>query len=263
MNFIDKLEKRFGRYIPENITLILLVGQVLSYVLVYSSPRLFPFFLLSGESLLKGEIWRLATYLFGPVSESLLFVIFAWYFFYMLGTALESRWGSFRYLLFLAIAYIGNIIISLLFPFQVIRNSYLYTSLFLAFAHLYPNFQLLLFFIIPVKVKWLGYIAWFGLIASFIFGDISEKAVIFSSVLNFLLFFSSDLIYASRVITKGLFGKTGGKIHKGKPLHVCAACGKNELDNPDMDIRYCNSCFPDTCYCGEHIKSHQHKRAVN
>lgn len=263
MNFFDKFERRFARFIPENITLILLVGQVVSYVLTYSSPRLYSLFLLSGESLYRGEIWRLLTFIFGPVSESLILVIFAWYFFYMLGTALENRWGSYRYLVFLLIAYIGNVIFSLLFPFEVVRNSYLYTSLFLAFAHLYPNFQLLLFFIIPVRVKWLGILAWLGLSASFILSDFSEKALIILSVLNFFIFFSGDLLHAIRVISKGLFGKQNGKLTKGKPLHICMVCGKNELNNPDMEIRYCNTCFPETCYCGEHIKDHQHKKAVN
>lgn len=263
MSFMDKLERRFGRYVPENITMILLVGQVLAYVLVYTNPTFYSYFLLIGERIYMGEVWRLVTFLFGPVSESLLFVIFAWYFFYMLGTALESRWGSFRYLVFLSIAYIGNVIFALIFPSVVVRNSYMYTSLFLTFAHLYPNFQLLLFFIIPIKVKWLGLVAWIGLLLSFLTGSIPMKILIFISVLNYFIFFYKDILLTLKIIIRGLSGSNQKGLPIGKPLHVCAVCGKNEKSNPDMEIRYCNTCFPETCYCGEHIRDHQHKKAVN
>ena len=263
MSIIDRLEKKFARYIPENITMILLVGQVLSYVLVYTNPRFYQYFILIGERLYSGEIWRLVSFPFGPVSESLIFVFFAWYFFYMLGSLLESKWGSFRYLVFLFIAYVGNILFALIFPYTPVRNTYMFTSLFLAFTHLYPNFQLLLFFIIPMKVKWLGYLAWVGLLFTVLFANAPEKILVVVSVANFFMFFLSDIIYAGKVIFRGLTGASIKGVTKGKALHICAVCGKNEVDNPDMEIRYCKACFPETCYCGEHIKSHQHKRAVN
>lgn len=263
MSILEKLERKFARYVPENITMILLVGQVLSYVLVYTNPRFYQYFLLIGEKLYHGEIWRLILFALGPVSESLFFVIFAWYFFYMLGTSLESRWGSFRFLTYLLIAYIGNVLFALFFPFVPVRNTYMFTSLFLAFAHLYPNFQLLLFFIIPVKVKWLGYLAWIGLLFTILFASLPDKILVIVSVFNFFVFFSSDIVYAGKIILRGLTGSTLKSISKGKALHICAVCGKNEKDNPDMEIRYCKTCFPETCYCGEHIISHQHKRAVN
>lgn len=263
MQILNHLEKKFARYLPENITKILLVGQVASYVLVYTQPMYGVYFFLSGESLFAGEVWRLVTFLIGPVSDSLIFVIFAWYFFYLLGTALENKWGTFRLTFYIFISYLATIIFSLLFPTYPIHNSYLYTSLFLAFAHLYPNFQLLLFFLLPLKVRWLGYLAWFGLIVSFLSGNMELKFLILASVLNFLIFFLGDLRYSMKVILKGLQGGSVSTVNKNKPLHICAVCGKNEKDNPDMEIRYCRTCFPETCYCGEHIKDHQHKKAVN
>jgi membrane associated rhomboid family serine protease len=262
MTLLSKLERRFGRYIPDNITKILIVGQVLSYVLVYANPRYGQYFLLNGNSLFRGEVWRLVTFLFGPTSESLIFVIFAWYFFYMLGTALENQWGSFRYLMYLLISYIGMLLFVIIFPDVTIANTYMYASMFLAFAHLFPNFQLLLFFIIPVKVKWLGYLIWFILLITLLFGSIPEKAVTVLSVINFFLFFHGDLRGKSHRVFRAASGSHPEK-KKGKPLHICAVCGKNEIDNPDMEIRYCSKCFPETCYCGDHAQDHQHKRAVN
>jgi membrane associated rhomboid family serine protease len=257
------LERKVGKYIPQNLTIILLVGQVLSYVLTFTNPQYFQYFPLSGKQLINGELWRIITFAIAPVSESLIFVIFAWYFFYMFGTALENKWGSFRYLVYIALSYILTIIFALIFPEAIVTNTYLYASLFLAFVQIYPNFQLLLFFIIPVKVKWLGYLTWFGLISTFLVGELTLKVLIVLSVSNFILFFWKDLFYSLKVIKKGGSKNLKNVFHEGKPLHICAICAKNEVTNPDMEIRYCSQCFPTSCYCGEHIKNHQHKRAVN
>jgi hypothetical protein len=261
MAILNTLERKYGRYVPENLTKILLIGQVVSYVLVYARPELVSYFHLTGRQFFQGQIWRLATILFAPVSESMFFVIFVWYFFYLFGTALENQWGSFRYLIYISIAYLAMIVFSLFFPDIQVTNTYIYTTLFLAFAQLNPNFQLLLFFIIPVKVKWLGYFAWFGLIASFLFGSLPVKVLTLLSVSNFFLFFHDDLRFGS--LFQGVSSRSKGRLQKQKPMHVCAVCGHNEIDNPDMEIRYCNQCIPTTCYCGEHVTQHQHKRVVN
>ncbi len=263
MTVLTTLERKFGRYIPENITKYLLIGQVLSYLLVYARPEYHSYFTLTGRLLLKGEIWRLVTILIAPASESVLFVVFAWYFFYILGTALEQQWGSFRYVVYLALSYFAVILFSLLFQNVSIASGSLYLSLFLAFAYLNPNFKLLLFFIIPIKLKWLAYIAWAGLIATILLGSIQTKILTLLSISNFLIFFYEDLLYTVRTGFKGASHGPKKALHKEKPHHICAVCGKNERDNPDMEIRYCSTCFPQTCYCGEHANNHQHKRAVN
>ncbi len=263
MAILSTLERKFGKYFPENPTKILLIGQVLSYVMVYSRPDLASYFHLTGAELLHGQVWRLFTILFAPVSSSLIFVIFAWYFFYLFATALENEWGAFRYIIYISIAYLGTIVAALLFPDIQVSNAFIYVSLFLAFTYLYPEFQLLLFFIIPVRVKWLGYLLWLGLIASFIFGTLETKVLTLLSISNFFLFFHDDLRYTARTVYRGSASKSKIKLHKAIPFHVCGVCGKNEIDNPDMDIRYCNECTPTTCYCREHIGNHQHKRVVN
>lgn len=263
MTILDKLERRYSRYVPENITKILLIGQVLSYLLVYTYPQYGQYFYLSGRLLFQGQIWRLLTIIFAPVSQSLLFVIFAWYFFYMLGTALENQWGSFRYFVYILIGYLVTVFFALIFPDIPVTNVYIFSSLFLAFAHLYPDFQLLLFFIIPVKVKWLGYLTWLGLFLSFLSGPLPVKILIMFSVLNYFIFFYRDTFYTVRAFYRGITAQPKLPLQKKKPMHICAVCGRNEINNPDMEIRYCKQCFPETCYCGEHIKDHQHKRAVN
>lgn len=263
MGFIDKLERKFGRYIPEGITKVLLAGQVVSFILIYARPDFAPYFYLTARQVLSGEIWRLAVVLFTPLSGSLLFVALAWYFFYFFSTMLENHWGSFRYLLYVLISYIATIIFALLFPDAIITNLYIYTGLFLAYTHVFPDMQVLLFFILPIKVKWLGYFAWASLLASFLLGPLELKTQIALSVSNFLLFFYADILPGIRSVFGGTTSRKKTSLIKEKPLHVCSVCGQNEIDNPYMEIRYCNKCNPMTCYCGDHIAKHQHKRLVN
>lgn len=263
MTALSTLERKLSKYIPENITKYLLIGQVLSYLLVYARPEYQHYFFLTGRLLFKGEFWRLVTILIAPTSENIIFVVFAWYFFYLLGTALELQWGSYRYVIYIAISYIAVVLFSLVFQDVSISSGFIYVSLFLAYAHLNPNFRLLLFFIIPVKIKWLAYLAWAGLIATILFGSLPTKILTILSVSNFLIFFYADIAYAIKTGFKGASSGPKRALHKAKPHHICAVCGKNERDNPDMEIRYCSTCFPETCYCGEHANNHQHKRAVN
>lgn len=260
MSMLTELERKIGPRIPDNLTNILVIGQVLAYILTYTHPEFSSYFYVSGKLLFQGQVWRIVTVLFAPISGSLLFAILALYLFYLFGNELETRWGSFRYLLYILISFIGIIVFAFLFPELPVTNIYLYTSLFLAFAYLYPDFRLLLFFIIPVKIKWLAYFAWAGLIITFIFGSLLSKVLILLSISNFVVFFFSDIRYTLLSLANKQFNS---KLIKSKPHHMCAVCGENEIDNPQMEIRYCNQCNPTTCYCGEHSKKHQHKRIVN
>lgn len=263
MSFVDKLDRKYGRYVPENLTKILLIGQIAGFLLIYVRPDYLAYFSLTGKQLLAGEVWRLITFLFAPVSLSLLFLFLALYFYYILGVALESRWGSFRYLFYIAVSYLATIVFALLFPVTPVTNIYLFTSLFLAFTHIYPEFQVLLFFIIPMKVKWLGYLAWFGILLAFLSGTVPAKIFIIFSLSNYFFFFWKDLWYSVRSFNRNGYTSPKQVLIKEKPLHVCAVCGVNEQTDRNMEIRYCSQCVPTTCYCGEHISRHQHKRVVN
>lgn len=263
MDIIDQLEKKFGRYAIENLTYYLIGGQVLAFLLISANPIYSRYFVLQGSHLLLGQWWLILTFLFNPLSNSLIFTVFVWYIFYLYGSQLERRWGSFRYMMYVLISYVGIIILSFIFPDVVLTNTYIYTSLFLAFAYIYPDFQLLLFFIIPIKIKWLALIAWIGIIGTIIIGPVPTKVLTVVSISNFLFFFRSDIIYE---IKRLLRHQSFGIAHKAKlekAYHVCAVCGDNERDNPNMQIRYCSKCMPSTCYCGDHIQNHVHIRKPN
>ena len=263
MDVIDRLEKKFGRFAIENLTYYLIGGQVLAFLLIMSNPPYARFFTMPGSRIMAGQWWLIITFLFNPISSSLFFVIFVWYIFYLYGSVLERRWGSFKYLIYILISYIATIALAFVFPNVVLTNGYLYASLFLAFAYLHPEFQLLLFFIIPVKIKWLALLTWIGIMGTILFGEFSTKILALVSISNFLFFFWSDLLYEAKRLVRQRTGSIVKATKREKAYHICAVCGENEVDNPDMQIRYCSKCMPSTCYCADHIKNHVHIRKPN
>lgn len=259
-HLLNFLEKKFGRFAISNLTYYLIIGQVLAFVFIYLNPDKRNLFYISGDLLLKGDWWRIVTFLFLPLSSDILFTAFIWYIYYLYGTALETQWGSFRYLLYLFISIIATILLALIFPEVQLSNSYIYTSLFLAFAYLHPNFILYILFILPLKVKWLALVAWIFLGVNFLGGSLATKATILFSIINFLIFFGEDLWsnLKSRLSQNSL--SVSKVTRKGKPNFICAVCGTNEIKNPDMEILYCSDCNPGTFYCGDHLQTHSHKK---
>lgn len=267
MKWLDRLERKFGDIPNINITYYLIFGQIFVFFLVTFYTRYEGMFTLRGDLVMQGQYWRIITFIFEPITRSFLFAAFTWYIFYMYGTVLEKLWGTFRYLVYILIVTLGSIIISFIFPYMPASNGFIFTSIFLAFAYLFPDYQLLLFFILPVKVKWLALITWIGVAVTFIFGDIPTKVMTLVSVSNFLLFFGDELFetitHKSKKSTKQIAQNIS--FSKGKPEHVCSVCGKNNIDNPDMGIRYCSKCTPETCFCEEHFLEHvgTHAKVVN
>jgi membrane associated rhomboid family serine protease len=159
VGWLDRLERKFGRYAVKNLMTYIVVLNALAFMLMYVDPsgNYIGKIVLDPELVLKGQVWRLVTYIFIPPATSFLWIIFALYFYYIVGSALENEWGSFRfniyYLIGMAVTTAASFITG-----APATASYLNLSLFLAFARIHPDYQLLLFFILPVKVKYLGWL---------------------------------------------------------------------------------------------------------
>ncbi len=147
-----KLEREFGRYAVARTTEGLILLQVITYVLTYARPEIVQSLYLIPAFVLQGEVWRLFTFLAVPPVTNPIFAFFFWYIFYMMGTALEGHWGTFRYNIYVLIGFIATVALSFLTPASPATNAFLQGSVYLAFAFLYPDFQLYLFFILPVKI---------------------------------------------------------------------------------------------------------------
>lgn len=257
MSFVDRLDRKIGKYAPANLTLYLIVGQVLVFVSYLSQQiDLFDLLLVPGR-VLQGEWWRLITFLFVPPSLSPIFILFAWYLFYLMGTALEAHWGAFRYTLFILAGFVLTVTFSFLQPGYPATNVFIGGSVFLAFAFLYPDFIINIFFVLPIRIKWLALITWLGYGFQFIMGTWQTRLMVLASVGNFLLFFAGDLYWLLKQGGRRAVRHAQGTRDEG-PYHRCTVCGITDKTHPDMDFRYCPECQGQRGYCRDHIFDHKH-----
>jgi hypothetical protein len=258
LKLLDRLDRRFGRYAIPNLTLFLIGGQATVLALTWFGQLSIDVILLVPSKVLAGQFWRLFTFLLVPSVSDPIWALFAWYLFYLMGTALENYWSAFKYNVYLLIAYLATVGTSFLTPDLPATNLYLYSSVFLAFAFLHPNFELYLFFLLPVKVKWLALLTWIGYGASLLTGGMSTRLLILGAVGNFLLFFGADLVRRARSTQWRMEMRAREAAARSKPTHTCLVCGKNSTTHPDLDFRYCDECEGQCGYCPEHIRDHEH-----
>jgi membrane associated rhomboid family serine protease len=276
MSPLDKLEGWFGRFAIPHLTLMLVGGQVLVYLVMYAAAgsgeegpsEIRDHLALVPEKVLEGEWWRLFTFAVTPAfGANVVWAFFGWYFFWMMGSALEAEWGTFRYNVFLLIGYLATVAVAFALPAQshVATSSVFWLgSVFLAFAYLYPDYVIRLFFILPIPVKWLALMTWlgYGMTAFFAVraGQWNLLLVILAAVLNFLLFFGRDLLWRVGVRARRREPLPPVKDDR-RPQHLCRVCGITDRSHPMMDFRYCSKCEGDCCYCAEHLKTHEHVKA--
>jgi membrane protein implicated in regulation of membrane protease activity len=258
MKLLSKLERVLTPYAVPNLTLGLIAVQGLVYLLAKSRPDIRYQALLVPELVLQGQLWRLVTFVAVPPTTDLLFAFFFWYMFYLMGTALESYWGAFRYNAFLLIGYLATVAASFVSPETGSTNAFLEASVFLAFATVYPEFVFYIFFIIPVKVKWLAALQVLGYIYLFALGDWLIRLLLLASIANYLLFFWRDIVGRVRSGQRHMAAQVGRPTKVKQPFHRCTVCGITDLTNPEMDFRYCTQCDGSYGYCTEHVRNHEH-----
>lgn len=257
MGLLDRLERKLRRYAIPNVTLYLILGQVLFFVFEMSGRFVLDRVVLIPALVLAGEWWRLITFLFIPPVTSPIFILFAWYLFYLMGSALEGHWGAFRYNVFLLVGYVITVAVSFLMPFYPVTNLFIGGSVFLAFAFLYPDFQLYIFFILPVKIKWLALLTWIGYGYELLVGPGSTRLVVLASISNFLIFFGKDISWRMKTGKRRMAEQARQFSGKREAFHTCATCGKTDISHPQMEFRYCSDCGG-LGYCMEHIFNHEH-----
>jgi hypothetical protein len=257
----SKFERALGRFAIPNLALYLVVGQVAVYIAILFG-RLDPNQLVLVPRLfLAGQWWRIFSFLLLPPPSSMIFICFAWWLFYFMGEALEQYWGTFHFNIFILLGVAFTIALAFLQPNASTGNAFLAGSVFLAFAYLNPDFQLSLFLILPIKIRWLALVTWLVYGYQFVVGGWSGRLQIIASVGNFLVFFGRDILFTARVRKRSMAQSAERFAASGRATqarHRCFVCGKTNITNPDMDFRYCSQCAGDECYCPEHIRNHVH-----
>ncbi|MEM9227903.1 MAG: hypothetical protein AAGA45_08030, partial [Verrucomicrobiota bacterium] len=237
---MDKAERRLGRYAIKNLTFWLMIGQIFVFAMGLFTTFPVERLALIPTEVLKGEAWRVFTFLFFPPETSLIFMAFAWYIFYLTGSALEEAWGAFRYNLFVLVGTLATAAAAFATPQFPATNAFLGTSVFLAFAYLYPNFQFMLFFILPVKVKWLAWITWGFYAVTFIMGTMPARFMVLAATLNFFLFFAWEMFQRGKAVQRRKAFEKEAKEMDEEPFHICCICGATDKTHPEATFVYKN-----------------------
>lgn len=291
MKLLNKLEKKFGKYAIKNLMYYIVMLYALGFAILLFKPELYIDWLsLDASAILRGQVWRIFTYIIYPPSGSLITILISLYFYYVVGSMLERQWGTFRFNLYFFTGVLlhaaAAIFIYLVWGYVLMMGTYyLNLSMFFAFAAMFPDMQVLFMWLIPIKMKWLALIdgIYFGvtIIAGFFsdyismgmhqrlldFGIVANKAyavMALVSLLNFLIY-ASTFKSVQRMSPKEVYRRKAyeQKVQQAQqlrnmPRHKCAICGRTEKDDPNLEFRYCSKCEGNYEYCQDHLFTHEH-----
>ncbi len=260
MKSLNKFERKLGRFAIRNLTLYLVVGQGAALLLNLAAPGFAGAMQLVPAEVMSGQWWRLLSFALTPPFGNPIFAAFTLYMLYFMGGALEAHWGTFRYNLYVLIGYLLTIAAAFLFPYSAASNGFITGSIFLAFAYLFPDYQIYLFFVLAVRIKWLALLTWLYYGYELLMGGWPARLLILASVANFLVFFGADIVHKIRYGHRRIKLQSSAIANRDKPLHVCAVCGITDKTHRTMDFRYCTKCEPPLAYCTEHLRNHEHVR---
>lgn len=284
MDFLTKLERKYGKFAIPNLTTILIICFVIGYIMQIVQDDVIYYINLNPELIMKGQIWRLLSWVLMPPGSASILVIITLMFYYNVGRTLENVWGDFRYTLYIVsgiiftdIGVVGTYLVMMLCgmdeyasvfaQYSDVSTYYLCMTMFLAYAFMFPERKVMLYFIIPIPIKWLGYLDIVYLIYAILTYGLLHyypgMVTVIMSVLNFVLFY---------VLTKRK--KMGSAAHRKRKKsykkevretqiltrHKCAICGQTEEDNPNLEFRYCSRCNGNYEYCDRHLFTHEHKK---
>lgn len=271
---------RFG--IP-NLMRVIVIGNVAVYVLMLltqaNDANALSFLTFNLNALLHGEVWRLVTFVFVPAYSSPFALLISLYFYYWIGSTLERQWGTAKFNLYYIsgalLTVLGVVLASLITgnPYLTAAGTgYVNLSMFFAFACLFPDTTVLLFFILPVKMKWLAYLdgALFAFDIIKAIGAHNWAGVVLPIValLNFAVFIWPEVHYLKERAKYQNSRKTvqfrqaqqqqAKQAQQQGYRHKCAVCGRTDTDYPDLQFRYCSKCVGYHCFCQDHIFNHVH-----
>lgn len=270
MNLLNKLERKFGRYAIKNLSMYLIILYVAGAVLSLFSSQIDiygNYLALNPYMILHGQVWRIFTFLIATPSTNVIFLIFVLLFYYNICRELEYLWGDFRFNLYILTGVVGTILSSFILyfvtgsPYISMDTYYLNLSLFLAYAACFPEARFYIYGIIPVKAKWLGIIDGLYLVVCFFAGGMAVRTMIVVSLMNFLLFFFGTRNYhkysPKQIKRRNSYIKEV-RTSTSATRHRCHVCGRTELDDPNLEFRYCSKCEGNYEYCSDHLYTHTH-----
>ena len=298
---IDRLEKKFGRFAIKNLIYYVLGGYAVGYLLYILYARgisdIYALITLSPDKVMQGQVWRLFTWVITIPQALSLWVVFMFLFYFFIGRSLEQSMGAFRYNLYMFSGWLFMTVGAMAVywitaasgtPISMnVSTYYINISIYIVFAMTYPNDIVRLYFVIPIKMKWLGIVDTIYLLYIFLVGYLPEKAAVVAALINCLIFYLTNIRgktlnpyqihrknkfnrdYRKGFVNSGRTRNTGGVTSSTSDVrmnprpqtrHKCAICGKTEVSDPDMEFRYCSKCAGSYEYCSTHLFTHTHVR---
>lgn len=274
MKKVDLFCYRHPRFGIPNLMIYIVIGNVAVWLLsmMDTTGSLVGFLSFSASRIMRGEIWRLVTFAFIPNSWDMLALI-SFYFYYFIGSTIEREWGSGKFTIFFLMGMLLTIIYGFVIYFVWKINMrltafYIYMSIFLAFATLYPDMTVYLFFILPIRMKWLGIIDVVYFIGVALSKGFPSNLLPVVAIVNYLLFcggYLLDYFRPARVQQRKNTVNFKSEVRRikyeqaHKPYNrKCSVCGRTDTDYPDLEFRYCSRCAGYHCFCIDHINSHVH-----
>ena len=258
-SLLQWLERKLSPFAVPHLSLLIALGQVAVLGMLITQPQLSVRLALVPHLVMAGEWYRLGSFVILPPGSDIL-TLFCIYLFYLMGETLEVQWGTVRYNLYLLIAYVATLAVAWINPAFPTYSSYIGGSVYLAFAWLFPDFVLMVMFIIPVQIRYLALFTWMAFLWTLAFGQLNSKLAVLASVANFLLFFGADIFRRMRS-GKMQMERGFARLRKqSSPLHRCTICGITERDDRSLDFRYCSKCQAGAFeYCELHLANHEHR----
>lgn len=292
---MSKFEKKFGKYAIRNISIYMIVCYVFGYIIELVKPEFLMMLALDPyKIIMELQVWRLFTWLLIPPSGLSFWVVISLYFYWSIGTNLEHTWGTYKYNMYLLTGFFCTVVgsflyllvgtamfypqlaqagISLAESMEMVgylasmsfSTYYVNMSIMLLFAFTFPEIQVLLFFVIPIKVKWIGIayavILGYSALKAAIIGNYPTVIVIVMSLFNFLIFYIKHkrrVKVTPKQVKRRVVYKAKTRMANMSSRHKCAICGRTEADGEHLEFRYCSKCVGNYEYCQDHLFTHTH-----
>ncbi len=256
---IDRLEQKFNRFVIPRLTYALIAGQVIVFIMSFWDDSLLGRLLLDPDRVASGEYWRLGTFIFLPNSnpdEWFLFLIFVWVNL-LFGRLLEQHWGDFKFNLYMLFGYLTSVATAFLFDVPL-GNFPLMMAIFFAFAVEFPDFELLLFFVLPVKVRYLAIFVWCMILAPLVFRPGPSTLADLMALGHYFVFFGPGMVARFKARRRREVFEARMEQLEETFMHRCESCGMTEDDDSEMMFRVCSKCNDGQEYCEIHIRDHEH-----
>lgn len=257
---------KYEKYAIRNLMTYVAGGYLITFFAMLIDPRVYSVLCFDFASVLRGQVWRLVTFLLLPPTESVIFILLACLFCVYIGRSLEHAWGAMKTNCFYFSGALLTIIVGAITGVPL-DNAFLSSSLLLAFATVFPDTVIRIYFVIPLKVKYLGFLEAALLLGAAAYFHSLYSLVPLIALGNYLLYFTPELL---AIVKRAPLRHSKRSAHfrtevyraKNKPTsrHQCAECGLTEKDDPNMEFRYCSLCKGYPCYCSQHLFTHEHKQ---